>query len=330
MPLLPSVPHTRDGADSFYTTDALPPGAERHCYWRDAWSRTFGTVDLSVPDVAYSGTLRATPLGPLRTVTVTGDRLSVRRSSRHIATVVEQEHVVVNVLVTGVARVEQDGRSNTFGPGDVVVYDTARPLRLDIPQSFQARSLVLRRRDLGLSEQQTADITATTLGPGTPVGTLMSPFITRLVDKAGTLSSRTREQVAHTTLNLLATLMDERLGSAPAGPPGGGSRALLGRIQTFIDEHLTDPALCPAMIARAHHISPRYLHKLFEGESTTVSGFIRQRRLEASRRDMTRHKNRTIAVVAHQYGFASASHFSRAFRVQYGVSPTEWRTSRQL
>ncbi|MGW5496588.1 AraC-like ligand-binding domain-containing protein [Streptomyces olivaceoviridis] len=329
MALPPTVQDACDDTDSFYTTDGLPPGADRQGYWRDAWSRTFGTVSLSLPHDAYSGTIHTRPLGPLRSVAVTGDRLSVRRGPQHIATGPESAHVVVNVLVTGVARIEQDGRDTRLGPGEVVVYDTARPLRLDIPESFQAHSLVLRRRDLGLSARQTADITATPLGPGTPVGTLMSPFITRLVDKAGTLPSRTRELVAHTTLNLLATLVDERIGSARGGPRAGGSRALLERVRTFIDEHLTDPALSPVMIARAHHISPRYLHKLFEGESTTVSGFVRQRRLEESRRDMARHADRTIAAVAHQYGFASASHFSRAFRAQYGVSATEWRTAQQ-
>ncbi|MCL3994734.1 helix-turn-helix domain-containing protein [Streptomyces lavenduligriseus] len=329
MTLLPPIQETPDDAVGFYTTDALPPGADRERYWRDAWSRTFGPVSLSVADQTYSGTIRAEPLGPLRTVIATGDRLSVRRDLQHIAAGTENGHVVVNVLVAGLARVEQDGRSNEFGPGDVVIYDTARPLRLDIPQSFQAHSLVVRRDDLGLSERQTTHITATALGPGTPVGTLMSSFLTRVVGKAGELVPHVRKMVARTTLDMLAALADERIGTAPDLPPAPGNRVLLVRIQTFINEHFADPALSPAMIARAHHISLRYLHKLFEKEGTTVNGFVRQRRLEESRRELLRNPHRTITAVAHQNGFASTAHFSRTFRAQYGVSPIEWRAAHQ-
>ena len=33
----------------------------------------------------------------------------------------------------------------------------------------------------------------------------------------------------------------------------------------------------------------------------------------------------TIAAVAHRYGFADATHFSRRFRERNGVTPREWR-----
>ncbi|WP_307853105.1 helix-turn-helix domain-containing protein [Kitasatospora sp. RG8] len=34
-----------------------------------------------------------------------------------------------------------------------------------------------------------------------------------------------------------------------------------------------------------------------------------------------------MAAVAGRWGFASASHFSRAFRAAYGVSPREWQAA---
>lgn len=51
------------------------------------------------------------------------------------------------------------------------------------------------------------------------------------------------------------------LGRTPAGP---GPRALLERIDTFIDHNLGDPALAPQSIADRHHISVRRLHLLFQ------------------------------------------------------------------
>ncbi|MEU8539780.1 helix-turn-helix domain-containing protein [Streptomyces sp. NPDC048717] len=111
--------------------------------------------------------------------------------------------------------------------------------------------------------------------------------------------------------------------------PSAGNRALRARIHAYIDRHLPDAGLTPRTIARAHHISLRYLHKLFEGEDATVSRWIQRRRLERSRRDLARYPHVTIAAVAHRWGFASAAHFSRVFRTAYGMSPRQWRTGEE-
>ncbi|WP_253915738.1 helix-turn-helix domain-containing protein [Streptomyces sp. NRRL S-31] len=95
------------------------------------------------------------------------------------------------------------------------------------------------------------------------------------------------------------------------------------RVQAYIDQHLTDPDLTPDAIARAHHISVRYLHKLFELEDITVSRWIQQRRLEQCRRDLARRHaaGLTIAAIAHRWGFISASHFSRGRQRRMGWMP---------
>jgi AraC-like DNA-binding protein len=71
----------------------------------------------------------------------------------------------------------------------------------------------------------------------------------------------------------------------------------------------------------------RYLHKLFQNDGTTVSQWVRQRRLNVSRQELGRTSNRrlTVAAVARRLGFISPSHFSRVFRDAYGMSPSEWQ-----
>lgn len=152
---------------TLYTTDSVP-AHRRRAYWREALSRTFGAVDMTVPDEVYSGTIRTAPLGRLQAVTVEGDCLSALRTRRLVAQGSEDEYVVVKLLDTGVARIEQDGREALLGPGDVFVYDMARPVRLSLPQSFRTKSLVLHRDVLGLSESEMAHVTASPLGPDTP------------------------------------------------------------------------------------------------------------------------------------------------------------------
>ncbi|MGW8969982.1 AraC-like ligand-binding domain-containing protein [Streptomyces platensis] len=314
----------RSAPGSFHTTNSLPVH-RRRSYWREALSQTFGAVDMTVPDEVYAGTIRTAPLGRLQAVTVEGDCLSALRTHRLVAQGTEEEYVVVKLLERGVARLEQDGREALLGPGDIFVYDMARPVQLNLPQSFRTKSLVLPRDVLGLSESDMAHVTASPLGLDTPLGSLLSPFLAGLVDGAGTYLPRTSEVMARNVVDLLGVLTDEVLGRSSADT-AGASRALLLRIQAFIDRHLADPDLTPQVIARAHHISPRYLHKLFESENATVGRWIQRRRLEECRRELARRGNgSTIAAVAHRWGFASAAHFSRVFRAAYGMAPREWR-----
>ena len=314
---------------TLYTTDSVP-AHRRRAYWCEALSRTFGAMDITVSDEVYSGTIRTTPLGRLQAVTVDGDCLSALRTRRLVAQGSEDEYVVVKLLDRGAARLEQDGREALLGPGDVFVYDMARPVRLSFPQSFRTKSLVLPRDVLGLSESDITHITASPIGPDTPLGGLLSPFLAGLVDDAGTYPPRTNELMARNVVDLLGVLSTELLGRTSTDTPGG-NRALLLRIQAFIDRHIADPDLTPQAIARAHHISLRYLHKLFESEDATVGRYIQRRRLEECRRDLARRANgSTIAAVAHRWGFTSAAHFSRVFRAAYGLSPREWRDTKGL
>jgi AraC-like DNA-binding protein len=286
-------------------------------------------MDICVPDEVYFGAIRTAPLGRALAVTVEGgDCLSALRTSRLVAQGRQDDYVVVNLLDRGVARLEQDGREAHIAAGDIFVYDMARPARLHFPRAFRTKSLVLTRDVLGLRESDVAHVTASPLGPDTALGGLMAPFLAGLVDGAGNYPPRTGELMARNVVDLLGTLADEALGRSHVDTPGG-NRALLLRIQAFIDHHLADPDLTPQVIARAHHISLRYLHKLFESEDVTVGRWIQRRRLEECRRDLARLANRsTIAAVAHRWGFTSAPHFSRVFRSAYGMSPRDWRDTR--
>ncbi|MFR9793518.1 helix-turn-helix domain-containing protein [Streptomyces sp. MB22_4] len=314
-------------SDTLYATDAVP-AHRRRAYWRESLCRTFGAVDMTVPDEVDRGTIRTSPLGPMQVVTVDGDPLRALRTRRLIAGSDNDAYVVVKLLNRGVARVEQDDRDAYVRPGQLFVYDMARPIRMTLPERFQTKSLVLPRDVLGLSESELRQITASPLGSETPLGGLLSPFLFRLVDTGATYPRRTADLIAHNVVDLLQTLADERLGRAGAETPSGARVSLL-RIRAHIDANLADPDLTPEAIARAHHISVRYLHKLFQFEDITVSRWILQRRLERCRRELTRRNaaGTTIAAVAHRWGFASASHFSRVFRATYGVSPVEYRNS---
>jgi transcriptional regulator GlxA family with amidase domain len=58
----------------------------------------------------------------------------------------------------------------------------------------------------------------------------------------------------------------------------------------------------------------------------SLADWIRTRRLDACRQELVTSSTGTIiAAVARLRGFSNMSSFSRAFRAEYGLSPSEWR-----
>ena len=58
-----------------------------------------------------------------------------------------------------------------------------------------------------------------------------------------------------------------------------------------------------------------------------MAGWIRERRLERCRRDLTDPTlaDWSVTAIALRWGLTDPAHFSRAFRTAYGLSPTEYR-----
>jgi AraC-like DNA-binding protein len=124
-----------------------------------------------------------------------------------------------------------------------------------------------------------------------------------------------------TTVDLITTYFTDLFGEA-VGIDGANRRTLLYQVKTYIEAHLGEPDLCPAMIAAAHHLSVRSLYKLFATAGDTVAGWIRQRRLEHIRHDLTSsaHASTSITRIALQWGFTDSAHFSRVFKRFLAVS----------
>ncbi|MGW0584649.1 helix-turn-helix domain-containing protein [Streptomyces sp. NPDC002920] len=213
-----------------------------------------------------------------------------------------------------------------LAPGDICFYDVQHTPALDFPERFRATVFLVPVDLLGLAAPDVQRIACTPVTRSSRLGTLLSPLLSDLARTAAEARPPVGDMLAWNAANLLATLAAEQLGSPGPGQKGG-KPPVLERILEYVELHLTDPDLSPEVIARAHHISVRYLHKLFKDEGSTVGRWILRRRLDECRRDLMRYGrgSRTIAAVAARWGFLSATHFSRVFRAAYGMSPREWR-----
>jgi AraC-like DNA-binding protein len=138
-------------------------------------------------------------------------------------------------------------------------------------------------------------------------------------------------RLADNIVDLVTTTLAGELADDITETPAG-QRSLLLRMKAFVEEHLDDADLSPATVAAWAHVSTGYLHKLFRAEGTTVSRWIRERRLEHCRRDLTDPTKfgLPVSAVAARWGFVDAAHFSRLFKTNFGVPPREYRILSEL
>ncbi|MEU9454399.1 helix-turn-helix domain-containing protein [Streptomyces sp. NPDC048277] len=311
------------GRTRVLTTRSVPPG-ESLDYWHDAVLDTLVGMDIATEGRSYDATLRTDHLGDLQISTVEADPGRVHRAPRFIARG-DGRQVFVTVQSTGRARVEQDGRTTELRAGDIGFFETVRPFRTTFPERFRLKIFAVPRRLLELREADLRLLTGRAVRPSGGLPALLAPLLERLADTAPSYATPTAERLAGSVIDLVSATAADLLGEEPADLPGADGVLLL-RVQAYIRWHLSEPGLTPSVVAGAHGISVRCLHRLFQAEDTTVCRWIRDQRLRECRRELAGQPPGAVSLgqVARRWGFASPAGFGKAFRNSFGLSPTDW------
>ncbi|MEZ0069824.1 AraC-like DNA-binding protein [Streptacidiphilus sp. MAP12-20] len=316
--LSPARPHTQ-----LLTTRSVQVH-ESLDFWQDAVLATLVGMDIRAYGRTHDAAMRISQVGDLKIATIDSDPGEVHRAPRYIARG-DGGDIFVAIQNTGVSQVEQDGRTTELRPGDIGFFETIRPFRTRFPERFQQIVFSVPRHMLGQQEGDIQRLTARALRPGNGLGGLVSAFLARLADSADSYDAPLADSLARGAVDLLAATAADQLGLQADELPGA-DRVMLLRVQRYVRWHLSDPGLTPPVIARAHGISVRYLHRLFEGEGHTLCQWIRDLRLEECRRALAAAPADSVGVgrIARRWGFTSGAQLSRAFRGAHGMSPTDW------
>ncbi|MFC3998002.1 helix-turn-helix domain-containing protein, partial [Nocardiopsis sediminis] len=158
-----------------------------------------------------------------------------------------------------------------------------------------------------------------------PVGGLLAGLVHGIASDAAGFGPAAAERLGTAVLDLSAALLARELDLD--APEESHRRSLLLRIQVFANRRLGDPRLGPGMIADAHGVSVGYLHRLLHEHDTTLAAWIRRRRLDGARRDLSDPRLAGIRLqeIGTRWGFPHPSAFSRAFRAAYGTTPKDYR-----
>jgi AraC-like DNA-binding protein len=308
-------------------TSDIPP-AHRYDAWRSVVCDTLGPLDFrSDPDVPLSGEIEAGLLGQVNVGRVqTSTPHSVHRTPGLIRRGSSELYRVV-LAISGNPRLQQDGRAAQLGPGEFAIYDFARPYELAYDSAVQLAVFGFPRDLLALPPESAGRVTAVPIAADQGTGALASPVLRRVVLDLESYRPASAARLCTVLMDLVATAIAERADDAGALPIEARERTLVLRIHAFIEQHLGEADLSPGIVAAAHHVSVRYLHRLFAAQDTSVAAWIRRRRLERCRRDLVDPALGAVPVstVAARWGLPDPAHFSRLFRRAYGLPPAEYR-----
>jgi AraC-like DNA-binding protein len=157
---------------------------------------------------------------------------------------------------------------------------------------------------------------------------LLSNYIgTLFADQDFAMTPGASRVVVNHICDLVALSLGASSGSAALTVGRGRHAARLRIIKADIIRNLQRGDLSVSQLATTHHMSPRAVQRLFEGEGTTLSAFVLEQRLTRAYRILSdpRFADRNISAIAFESGFSDVSYFNRMFRRRFGAPPSDIR-----
>lgn len=158
----------------------------------------------------------------------------------------------------------------------------------------------------------------------TPLGQLLADYLRLLAGRIPALGPEDAARLPDAIAAMIAACLQptpDRLALAE----GQMECVRLARVRRVIQAHLGSARLPPLLLCRMAGMSRSQLYRMLEGEGG-VARFIQKLRLEASHAALSNaREQRSIAEVAEGCGFYDPSAFSRAFRREFGATPSDVR-----
>ncbi|SHF53060.1 AraC-like ligand-binding domain-containing protein [Acidocella aminolytica] len=308
----------------FTTMDVHP--RHRFEYWHDvACEKLIDHASIADCPQTFQAELRSGGLGEISLVSFATSPMTISHTKRQARQANPKEVFICHQLA-GALTLKQDDRDTKLEPGHITLLDPCMPYSGKF--SAGAEMLVLKTPRLLIESRvgPTRDMVCTPVGPAGGQTGILSAYLTALPSYVDTLELAGQEIVQNHVLDLLALSLLSATGRRRSRP--SSARAILHlNIRAAIDGRLSDPTLKPAIVAAAAGISERYANTVLAQHGTSIMRLILARRLARCHNALKdpAQAHRTITEIAYGWGFSDMTHFGRAFRVAYGMLPSDFR-----
>ncbi|CAE6836175.1 helix-turn-helix domain-containing protein [Paraburkholderia nemoris] len=315
--------------------DTLNPNCranESLAQWEQAAAQCCVPLAIShEQDVHFSGSIQSATIADVCISRISAGRHVAEHDVASVSNT-NGDYILAGLQLKGAGELIQDGRCASVEHHDLVLFDSRRPFRWELSEPFDQivirfpMSLVTYRMPLRDA------FVAHTISGMEGMGMLVAQHLITLCEERDRLArSPSASQIAASAADLVGGLLAEWMQIRP-GPRTNLHSMHLQHLRQFILSNLRNPDLNAEMTAAALGMSARYLHRLAQQNGTTIGRMILVARLErcAQWLSLKCYANCSIEQIAGTWGFASAAHFSRAFRAHYMKTPREYRLMHQL
>lgn len=290
----------------------LVPHQRRHLFWRDVVAEAFPGMTVDASEGIQADLMRCS-IGGVDLACARSDRARVSR----VAADGGERHLLLHILRRGTMTMNHGDQSSIARVGEIIVADDRRPYAFDISQSNDCLILQVPATMMG-EDISNDDWHGCLLGADNPNVAFLGHVL------QGVWSQREHlEDLDDHAGALLADAARMVCRRKPARHPA--IRPQRSPVEYALD-NLDNPDLGTALIGGALDLSARAVQKsFFRQVGLTPTNFITTRRLERATVLLARGDGQTITDIAFEVGFNDSAFFTRCFRRQFGLSPSQWR-----
>lgn len=308
-----------------YSTEAVARGS-RVSYWNDLHWSAFAPLEFRPADRdSFEASVSIQAFGPVWFAKTFAEASSIDHTEEHVR-LTPQRRVFLMMPVHGRVVAHHYGREAELAEGDFVLSDSAAPGRNVLLGRNRAYCIGMSYAAFARYIPNPEPLFGLKMPGGEGLGRTVQTLWHCLW---GQIEQGLPEQfgppLAKNLLDLVATAYAMHYSSEIAESTlASGRRA---QIKRFIETHLKDTDLSASAVAASLRLSSRYVRMVFAGSGEGVADYILRRRLEEAAQALASAPlaSRSITDVAFEWGFSSTAHFARAFKEQFGATPSEYR-----
>lgn len=306
-----------------FSTESVHP-RDRFDLWHSIACRAYAQHECTPAAPAkFSGTLQKASLAQATLSVYENTPMDLWRTPRQVE-MAPSDRVFICLQLDNSCHISQLGRETTIHPSEFTIIETSKPYTFIYPETSRQLVLDIDRAELTRRLGAISGVTALNIAPSEGIGGLASGFLQMLPRHAASLSDAHGQRVATQVIDLVALALARRAELAQV-KLGSGSALTLIRLRAAVEQALPNRDATCQDVAAAAGISLRYANTLLAREQTSLERLIKERRLERCRAALAEDGARSISDIAYTWGFSDISHFSKAFKSAYGLSPRDYR-----
>ena len=300
-----------------WSTDTINE-RDRFSYWREMICSTLFSISPEAPSEQFSARIKVRNAGPFRFATCESTSYQIIRTGGDIARA-PADHYTIYLQLRGQTAIDQCDEHVTFRRNDIVISDCRQPFRAMLSNDG-CRAIAVVPRAMINSRAPWLHRRAVYKFSNSYFLDLARRHMVRLV--SDDLGENESNLMTENLCNLLA------LASATDAPVNRLQAELqLEALLAFCQQNLHQPRLSPHFVAEHFGISVRTLHLRFEKTEQTFGRWLLEARLDACSKALRDplQRTHTISEIAYSCGFNDLSHFNKAFRARFNMTPSQWR-----